>query len=138
MQKERWSANPNANHRRARRLKRHLRDTDGLRWNVCTPLKEHTEGKMYSHIWCCVTLFWDFPARLIGSSEKPRGSGSPAPGCRPFVGPLWKSETRTEAETGSMRYNRPAQQQCVGRYSNVDIRLDTSRIDSRINRLQIP
>lgn len=100
--------------------------------------KEHTEGKRYSHIWWRVTLFWDFPARLIGSAEKPRGSRSPAPCCRPFVGLLWKSETRKEAETGSVRYNRPAQQQCVGRYSNIDTRLDTSRIDSRINRVPIP
>lgn len=38
-----------------------------------------------------------------------------------------------------MRHSGPAQlQQCVGRYSNIDTRLDTSRIDSRINRAPIP
>lgn len=97
-------------------------------------MKEPTGGEMCSYIWWWVTLFWDFTCT---AHRIWRWGGSRR--ARPLViGPLLgcceNLKQEKEAETGVMRYSRPVQQQCVDAFSNINTRLDHSRIDSRINR----
>lgn len=90
--------------------------------------RTHRGQDVFSHLVVCnFVLGLPRAAHRIGGET----SGQQEPG------PLLSALCWAVVETAAVRYNRPAQQQRVGRYSNIDTRLDTSWIDSRINGVPI-